>query len=269
MRSLSPLAAYFKEITETPLLRKTEEKDLAERVTQGDNEARDRMVRANLRLVVSIARKFTGRGMDLQDLIAEGNLGLLRAVESFDPSRNRRFSTYASFWIKEAIRRGLVNESRPIRLPRYMLDLMRKWQQTATRLEAELGRCPSEEEVADQLDVPRKLLRHLKLARSTRFLSAEGEVSTPGYSLEERISDRSVLPSDVECLQQEEMEKLLTLVDEMNEREATVLRLRFGLDGDEPKTLQEISHHLNLTRERVRQIEKVALHQLREAFLVA
>src|SRR3989454_12212012 len=144
----SPLETYLREINETPLLKAEEEKELAYRIEEGDNQARDHLVRANLRLVVNIARSYIGKGLSLQDLIAEGNLGLLRAVEGFDPTMNTRFSTYASFWIKQSIKRALVNTAKTIRIPAYMVELLSKWRRASAKLQDELGRAPTQEEIA-------------------------------------------------------------------------------------------------------------------------
>src|SRR5436305_6856809 len=150
----SPLETYLREINETPLLTAEQEKELAYRIEAGDGEARDRMVRANLRLVVNIARNYTGKGLGLQDLIAEGNLGLLRAVEAFDPSMNTRFSTYASYWIKQSIKRAIINAGKTIRVPAYTVELLNKWRRAAAQLQEELGRTPEHEEVAAKLKLP-------------------------------------------------------------------------------------------------------------------
>src|ERR1700720_2260927 len=160
----SPLETYLREINETPLLNAEEEKELAYRIEDGDSEARDRMVRANLRLVVNIARSYTGKGLGLQDLIEEGNLGLLRAVEGFDPSMNTRFSTYASYWIKQSMKRAQVNTANTIRVPAYMFELLSKWRQATARLQEELGRVPTLEEVAQSMKLPKKKLAIIKKA---------------------------------------------------------------------------------------------------------
>src|SRR5438105_7038632 len=152
----SPVETYLREINETALLNAQEEKQLAYRIENGDGEARDRMVRANLRLVVNIARSYTGKGLALQDLIEEGNLGLLRAVEGFDPAMNTRFSTYASYWIKQSIKRALVNTAKTIRIPAYMVELLTKWRRASAELQEELGRTPTQEEVAQALNLSRK-----------------------------------------------------------------------------------------------------------------
>src|SRR5216684_1597107 len=154
----SPLETYLSEINETPLLTAEQEKQLALRIEEGDSEARDHMVRANLRLVVNIARSYTGKGLGLQDLIAEGNLGLMRAVDGFDPSMNTRFSTYASYWIKQSIKRALVNTAKTIRIPAYMVELLAKWRRATVQLQDQLGRPPTYEEIAHNLELPKKKL---------------------------------------------------------------------------------------------------------------
>src|SRR5436853_7706756 len=160
----SPLETYLSEINETPLLSADDEKELARRIEDGDSEARDRMVRANLRLVVNIARSYTGKGMGLQDPIEEGNLGLLRAVEGFAPTMNTRFSTYASYWIKQSIKCAPVNTAKTIRIPAYMVELLAKWRRATSKLQDELGRAPTHEEVARCLGLPKKKLAIIKKA---------------------------------------------------------------------------------------------------------
>src|SRR4051794_5527809 len=163
-RKQSPLESYFAEINDTPLLDAGQERELACRVQDGDAEARDWMVRANLRLVVNIARGYTGRGLDLPDLIAEGNLGLLRAAEGFDPSMNTRFSTYASYWIKQSIKRAVVNTAKTVRIPAYMVELLSKWRRATNKLTDELGRPPAPEEIAKYLGLPKKKLAIIQKA---------------------------------------------------------------------------------------------------------
>src|SRR5580700_5295741 len=158
----SPLETYLREINETALLTANEEKELSYSIEQGNKEARDRMVRANLRLVVNIARAYTGKGLPLQDLIAEGNLGLMRAVEGFDPTMNTRFSTYASYWIKQSIKRAVINTGKTIRIPAYMNELLVKWRRATLKLQDELGRTPTQEEIASSLNLPRKKLAIIK-----------------------------------------------------------------------------------------------------------
>src|SRR5258708_1709249 len=160
----SPLETYLREINETALLSAREEKELARQIATGVKEARDRMVRANLRLVVNIARAYAGKGLPLQDLIEEGNLGLLRAVEGFDPDMDTRFSTYASYWIKQSIKRALINSAKTIRIPAYMVELLSKWRRATAKLDDELGRPPTQEEVAKELGLPKKKLSIVKKA---------------------------------------------------------------------------------------------------------
>ncbi|HZT82448.1 MAG TPA: RNA polymerase sigma factor RpoD/SigA [Gemmataceae bacterium] len=261
----SPLETYLREINETPLLTAEQEKELAYRIEEGDSEARDRMVRANLRLVVNIARSYTGKGLGLQDLIEEGNLGLLRAVEGFDPSMNTRFSTYASFWIKQSIKRALVNTAKTIRIPAYMVELLAKWRRASAKLQEELGRPPTQEEVARSLELPKKKLNIIKKAIRVYNSAPQSDQAESGWSLDEMLMDGHTKAPDTEMVESDDLHHVLELLDKMDKREATVLRMRFGLDDEEPKTLKEIGECLGLTRERVRQIESEALSKLSES----
>jgi RNA polymerase primary sigma factor len=260
----SPLETYLREINETPLLSAEQEKQLAYRIEDGDSEARDQMVRANLRLVVNIARSYTGKGLGLQDLIEEGNLGLLRAVEGFDPSMNTRFSTYASYWIKQSIKRALVNTAKTIRIPAYMVELLAKWRRATAKLQDELGRVPTHEEVAKSLNLPKKKLAIIKKAIRVYNSAPQTDQAESGWSLDEMLMDGHTKTPDTELVEADDLKHVLELLDKMDKREATVLRMRFGLDDEEPKTLKEIGECLGLTRERVRQIESEALSKLSE-----
>jgi RNA polymerase primary sigma factor len=260
----SPLETYLREINETALLTADEEKSLARRIAIGDTEARDQMVRANLRLVVNIARGYTGKGLALQDLIEEGNLGLLRAVEGFDPNMNTRFSTYASYWIKQSIKRALVNTAKTIRIPAYMVELLAKWRRATNQLQDELGRPPTNEEVAKLLGLPKKKLNIIKKAIRVYNSAPQTDQTEAGWSIDEMLMDGRTKTPDNEMVDNDDLRQVLHLLDKMDTREATVLRMRFGLNDEEPKTLKEIGESLGLTRERVRQIESEALQKLSE-----
>lgn len=261
----SPLETYLREINETRLLSAADEQELADRIADGDVRARDRMVRANLRLVVNIARGYTGKGLALQDLIEEGNLGLLRAVEGFDPAMGTRFSTYASYWIKQSIKRALINSAKTIRIPAYMVELLSKWRRANARLTEELGRTPSPEEVARVLGLQRKKLPIIKKAIRIYNSTPQTDQAEAGWSLGEMVMDERVKTPEDELLEHDVLKHVLGMIETMDQREATVLRMRFGLNDTEPHTLKEIGQRLGLTRERVRQIETEALNRLADS----
>jgi RNA polymerase primary sigma factor len=258
----SPLETYLREINETALLTADEEKELSYRIANSDKEARDRMVRANLRLVVNIARGYTGKGLPLQDLIEEGNLGLLRAVEGFDPTMNTRFSTYASYWIKQSIKRALINSGKTIRVPAYMVELLSKWRRATAKLLDELGRTPTMEEIAADLGIPRKKLAIVKKAILLYNATPQTDDDEAGLSISDLIADDRNKAPDLEMLDSDSLKHVFRMLGTMDEREATILRMRFGLDDSEPRTLKEIGETLGLTRERVRQIESEALGRI-------
>lgn len=261
----SPLETYLREINETKLLTSADEQELAVAIGEGSAEARDRMVRANLRLVVNIARGYTGKGLGLQDLIEEGNLGLLRAVEGFDPAMGTRFSTYASYWIKQSIKRALINSAKTIRIPAYMVELLSKWRRASSRLGEELGRTPTPEEIGRVLGLPRKKLPIIKKAIRIYNLTPQTDQSEAGWSLGEMVMDERSRTPEEELVEHDNMKHVREQLETMDQREATVLRMRFGLDSHEPRTLKEIGETLGLTRERVRQIETEALNKLAES----
>jgi RNA polymerase primary sigma factor len=257
----SPLEQYLREINSTPLLSAEEERLLAQRIQAGDCEARDHMVRANLRLVVSIAQHYTGKGLSLADVIEEGNLGLLRAVTRFDPSRNTRFSTYATFWIKQAIRQGLIKTGTTVRIPNYMVQLVSKWRQAAAALSDRLGRTPTLEEIAVHLQLSKKRLEFVQQALRVNANPVSFD-DVAGLGMHEAARVQDTLPLDDEPDQREDVHRVRTMLDAMDPKHATVLRMRFGLDDDGPKTLREIGSRLGLSSERVRQIERAALDKL-------
>jgi len=261
----SPLETYLREINEMKLLTAEDEQMLARLIAQGDAQARDRMVRANLRLVVNIARSYVGKGLALQDLIEEGNLGLLRAVEGFDPEMGTRFSTYASYWIKQSIKRALINSSKTIRIPAYMVELLSKWRRATARLNDELGRMPTQEEIGRILGLPKKKLPIIKKAIQVYNATPQSDQSDSGWSIGEMVMDERAKSPDEAMIDHDVLKTAIELLETLDTREATVLRMRFGLNDTPPHTLKEIGAELGLTRERVRQIETEALARLQHA----
>ena len=262
--ALTTLETYLRDINETPLLSADDERELANRIHEGDNTARDQMVRANLRLVVNIARGYTGKGLDLADLIEEGNLGLLHAAECFDPNMNTRFSTYAGFWIKQSMRRAVINCGKTIRLPAYMVVMLSDWRRAAAELQEQLSRPPTQDEIAAKLKLPRKKFQLIKKALRVYSANLQPTAGDNNWLWQDDLTDERQPEPERRMAEGDDLHQVLHLLEDMDEREAIVIRLRFGLTGEEPLTLQQIGERLHLTRERVRQIENEALCHLHE-----
>ena len=256
------LEAYFKEINEIDLLTPEQEIELAHRIRAGDPEAREHMTKANLRLVVSIAKYYVDRGLALQDLIEEGNIGLIKAVERFDPAAGCRFSTYATWWIKQAIKRALIDTVKTVRIPSYMVELINKWKNASSALTATLGRKPFFNEVAKELDLDPKNLGILRTALRTTGGSNQTVSLENMWALSEILEDKNVKQPDQILFDSIEIDMIERLLSMVEDREAEILRMRYGLVDGDPMTLKEIGERVNLSRERVRQIENEALKKL-------
>ena len=258
-----PVRMYLKEIGNVPLLTTEEEIELAKRVEEGDEEAKKRLIEANLRLVVSIAKKYVGRGMPFLDLIQEGNMGLMKAVDKFDYAKGFKFSTYATWWIRQAITRGIADTGRTIRVPVHMVETINKTLRMTRTLLQELGREPTPEEVADRLNVPVSRVREvLKISRDPVSLDTpigEEDDSHLGDFIED---DSALSPSDSAAVSMLR-EELGTALESLTDRERQVVQLRFGLIDGRARTLEEVGKEFNVTRERIRQIEAKALRKLR------
>ncbi len=258
------LDTYLADINEVPLLTPQQEIELGKRVQRGDLSAREHMIRANLRLVVSIAKKYVNRGMQFMDLIEEGNIGLMRAVEKFDPKAGCRFSTYATWWIKQGIRRALVNTVRSVRVPSYMSEIVSRWKATSMELRYHLGRQATTAEIAEQLDLPE---HNWNLVRETVLANSQGTVSTSDDAtgvFAETVADTRQASPEEQALSAMEIARLRELLEGLDTRDARILKMRFGIGTEEPMTLKAIGKRFGLTRERVRQMEQRALARLGE-----
>ncbi len=259
-RELGAMDLYLNQIRDDDLLTPAEESALARAIAAGDRDAWSRMIRANLRLVVRIARDYCGRGLSIEDLIGEGNLGLIRAAEEFDPSFGTRFSTYASYWIKQAIRHALTNTTATIRLPAHMVTLLSKWRKAERALGRDLGLPPTFDQVAAALNLTDAQRVLIDRARRASLLRPEGGDDEHGWSPDSTGDDRDAPDSAMEL--DDERRSLRDRLDRLDDRERTIVSLRFGLDGDEPMTLKEVGRRLGVTREWVRKIEARAVKKL-------
>lgn len=262
--SENSIRLYLREIGQVKLLTVAEEVELAARIKQGDRQAREQMIKANLRLVVKIARDYEGLGLPLLDLINEGNIGLMKAVERFDPAKGGKLSTYGSWWIKQAIKRALANQSKTIRLPVHLVDKISRMRRTSARLLEELGREPTDEELAEELGLSAARVAQLRTA-AIRPASLDAPIGDDDSSnFGDLVRDENTATPYEEL----EDKTLLRMLDEMvttlPPREAEILRYRYGLDGGSEKTLEEVGERFNVTRERVRQIQNIALIKLRK-----
>jgi RNA polymerase primary sigma factor len=262
----SNLQLYLQEIGKTPLLTIAEEVKLARRIRRGDQTARDHMIKANLRLVVKIAMDYKDFGLPLLDLISEGNIGLIKAVERFDPRKGGKLSTYAAWWIKQSIKRALANQSKTIRLPVHLVDKISKMRKTAMRLTEELGREPTDEELAIELQIPTAKVSHLKSV-SVRPASLDAPLGQEDGSatLGDLVGDDNAVSPHDSLRAKNFTADLREMVNSLDRREAEILRLRFGLDGREELTLEEVGKKFQVTRERIRQLEYLALSKMRRA----
>ncbi len=257
------LQLYMREVGQVPLLTIEEENALAARIKKGDEAAREHMIRANLRLVVKIAREYEGLGLPLLDMINEGNMGLMRAVERFDPAKGGKLSTYASWWIKQSIRRGIANQAKTIRLPIHAMDKLSKATKVAAQLREELGREPEPEELADALGVRASRLSEIRTA-ALRPASLDQPIGDDDSNMLAEVVKDENARTPYEALEEKTLLSMLgDLVNRLGPREQRIIRQRFGLDGGSEKTLEEIGEKFNLTRERIRQLQNAALEKLR------
>lgn len=261
----SAIAPYLNEIQKIPLLSSREEKQLARRVAQGDAEARDLLIRSNLRLVVNTARHFVGRGLSVEDLIEEGNLGLMRAVESYDAEAPTRFSTYAVYWIRQSMRRAVINQGKSLRFPAYLVNLMTKWNRAARVLEDKLGRPPTDDEVAGLMQLTKRkkdvvvwALNVLRALPSKQNNALDDDMNMEDMIMDQRFAGVDELVHRKDCL-----ERIFQSIHLLDDQEAEILRMRFGLEGGESMGIVDTARRLCITRDRARYLEKKALERLR------
>lgn len=263
----SSMKFYLREISRTPLLTIEEETELAERIKCGDREARDHMIRANLRLVVKIAGDYSGYGVSMSDLVSEGNIGLMKAVERFDPEKGGKLSTYAAWWIKQSIKRSLANQSKTIRLPVHMVDKIARMRRIASMLTEALGREPTDDELATELGLPRQKVAMLKQAalRPTSLEAPVNEGEATQYG--DIIGDEAAYNPLDRLVDSDLQEQLADLLGILDERERRIIDGRFGLNGLKPMLLEDVGREFGVSRERIRQIQNSALTKMRRALM--
>jgi RNA polymerase primary sigma factor len=256
---------YLREIGKIPLLNAEQELELAQRVVAGDKDAKDKMAEANMRLVVSIAKRYVGRGLDLLDLIQEGNTGLLRAVEKFDPDKGFKFSTYATWWIRQAITRAIADQARVIRIPVHMVETINKLLRTQRRLTQELNREPTNDEIAAAMEIEVDKVEHImKIKQEISSLDASIRDDEEDSVLSDFIEDEDTVSPEESATNQLLKEQVKEVLSALTEREQKIIRLRFGLEDGKQHTLEEVGQEFSVTRERIRQIEAKALAKLRK-----
>jgi RNA polymerase primary sigma factor len=262
----SGIKIYLREIGQTPLLTREEEVKLARKIKRGDQAARQHMIKANLRLVVKIAHDYSSYGLPLLDLISEGNIGLMKAVERFDPKKGGKLSTYAAWWIKQSIKRALANQSKTIRLPVHLVDKIARMRRVAMQLAEEFGREPTDEELGEELSLPAAKIAQLRTA-AIRPASLDASVGQDedGASLGDMIGDESAhTPSDL--LSDKNLRRaVMDLLHVLDDRELRIITMRFGLDGKKEMTLEEVGRKFKVTRERIRQLQNIALRKIKRA----
>ncbi|MCX7927598.1 MAG: sigma-70 family RNA polymerase sigma factor [Candidatus Omnitrophica bacterium] len=261
---MEALKTYLKEVRTIPLLTAEEELQLARRVKKGDEQARKAMIRANLRLVINIAKKYTHLGIPLLDLIEEGNLGLMKAVDKYNPRKGFRFSTYAAWWIRQGIIRAIAQQGKVVRLPVYVNELLTKWKKTKELLTQKLHRTPTDEEIAKKMRLPKEKIEEINMWLATKTSSLEAPIGEEEESqVLDLVEDESAVSPDAGIEAAMDKERVDNLLEKMSERERQVLDMRFGLVTGKTYTLAEVAKKIGVSRERVRQIEEEALNKLR------
>jgi RNA polymerase primary sigma factor len=262
---MEALKTYLKEVHTIPLLTPKEEVDLSKKIKRGDEQARKKMIQSNLRLVINIAKRYMHLGVPLLDLIEEGNLGLMKAVDKFNHRKGYRFSTYAAWWIKQGVTRSIFEQGKVIRIPVYMNELIAKWKKTKERLSQKLKQPPSDEQIAKRMKINKDKMDHINFWLATKTSSLDAPIGDEDESqVSDLVEDESAIPPDAEIKRVFAKERIENLMDMMSRREREILDMRFGLIDGKTYTLAEVSKKMGVSRERIRQIEEEALRKLRK-----